>query len=166
MKKKKNFKKILLISLLCALFFAAGVFVGHYILFYKSTKEFWKNQGSMGMVFFMAVTSQYAQLQYQNAGYDDAKAALLEFIALCDAIKGEEDRFFGEKVYYVDTGLAYSRLALLEERFGHREEMQKYFKDAQKRFQAGGWTNISEARIREILLRLDEKAKRPIKDVK
>jgi len=157
--KKKNLKKLLLVSLLCVLFFVAGVVVGKYIQFYGSMKEFWKNDESMGMLFVLASYGQYADLQYRNASYDDAKKALLDFIALRDKVKGKEGRFFGEKTYYVDTGLAYSRLALLEERFGHREEMQKYFKKAQKRFQSAGWTNISEAKIREILHRLDSKVK-------
>ena len=102
---------------------------------------------------FIAIAhyGEYAKLQYHNASYEDAKAALLHFIEFWDQLHGDEGSLFGENTYYFDTGLAYGRLALLEERYGNKGLMVTYLQRAQARLKSAGWRDFSEKKIREVL---------------
>ena len=152
---KRSYKKIILV-ILSSVFILLVVFaVGMYVGFKKAKETF----PFIGGLFAAGMSGQYAYMQYMNADYDEAKKALLGFINLLDEMKSQglpPDKFGGKGMYFFDTGLTYARLALLEEKFGNSEEKERYMSEAKNRFEAAGWGDFSEDKIREVLEKLDK----------
>lgn len=130
--------------------FISGAVAGGYAVF-----RFSKNLSSISKLVAVSYYAEYASVQYQNASYSEAKEALLKYVELVDQSRSSDT--FVEKSYYLETGLAYGRLGLLEERRGNRKAAQEYFREAQGRLQSAGWKDFSEAKVRDFLLNLDER---------
>ena len=130
--------------------FIVGAVAGGYIVF-----RFSMNINSNSTLAAISYYAEYASVQYQNASYSEAKEALLKFVDLMD--QSRSNNTFVEESYYFDTGVAYGRLALVEERKGNNKAAQEYFREAQSRFQSAGWRDFSETKVRDFLLNLDER---------
>ena len=151
-----NYKRITLIALVILVVFALGVLTGYGLGF----KKFREPLASMRTLLILSAQSQIAGMQYLNTDYEEAKKALTKYITLLDELKAKgelTDNQFDLKSYYVDKGLSFARLALLEEKAGNKSEMSKNMQEASKMFQAAGWKDYSEARIRFFRDRLDKK---------
>lgn len=61
----------------------------------------------------------------------------------------------GNQFHYFDSGLAYARLSLLEEKAGNISEKEKAMKKAIESFQLARWKDYSGLMIREFLKKLD-----------
>jgi hypothetical protein len=122
--------------------FISGAVAGGYVVY-----RFSRNLNSIATLGAIAHYAEYATVQYQNASYGEAKEALLKFVELMDQSRST-DTFVG-KSYYLDTGLTYGRLALLEERRGNTTAAQEYFRKAEGRLQSAGWKDFSEAEVRQ-----------------
>ncbi len=106
----------------------------------------------------LSAQGQIAGLQYQNTDYKEAKETLVNFINLMDELKAKgEITDIDQKSYYVDRGLSFARLALLEEKAGNKSETAKNIQEATKMFQMAGWKDYSEDRIRFFVNRIDKK---------
>jgi hypothetical protein len=154
--KNKNYKHIALGIAIVIAVFALGLLAG-YGLGYKT---FSKSLPSMRTLLILSAQGQIAGLQYLNADYKEAREALMNYINLLDDLKanGEiADKYLNLRSYYVDRGLSYARLSLLEEKAGNKLDMQKNMQEASKMFRMAGWKDYSEARIRLVLERIDKK---------
>jgi hypothetical protein len=154
--KSKNYKRIALITAVIVAVFALGFVSG----FGYGYRKFSEALPSMRTLLILSTQGQIAGLQYLNADYKDGKEALTNFITLLDDLKtnGEiAEKYFNLKSYYVDRGLSYARLSLLEEKAGNKVAMEEDMKEACKMFQMAGWKDYSEARIRYFLERIDRK---------
>jgi hypothetical protein len=147
-------KRILLIVLAILGVFALGVLTGYELGF----RKFREPLASMRTLLILSTQGQIAGLQYQNADYKEAKEALLNFINLMDELKVKgEITAIDQKSYYVDRGLSFARLSLLEEKAGNKSEMTKDIQEASKMFQMAGWKDYSKERIRFFVKRMDKK---------
>ncbi|MDH3974485.1 MAG: hypothetical protein OEV42_09425 [Deltaproteobacteria bacterium] len=151
MSKSKKYLKISLVFLLGVIF---GGFAGGYLGFQLS-----KPINSMGYLMASASLGNYSYLQYQNASYEDAKKALLEYIQFCDELKRQlnAEFLFGKEICVIDSGTAYARLAVLEGKRGKTEKYKSYMKEAQAKYQSGGWKDFSEKKILKFLTKVDSK---------
>ena len=148
-------KRITLIVVIVAVF-GLGVLTGYVLAF----KKFREPLASMRTLLILSAQSQIAGMQYLNTDYEEAKKALTKYITLLDEMKAKgelTDNKFDLKAYYVDRGLSFARLALLEEKAGNKSEMTKDMQEASKMFQSAGWKDYSEERIRFFRDRLDKK---------
>jgi hypothetical protein len=151
-----KYKGIIVKSLVILSVFALGLIVG-ILIGYRQTAI---PLDSMRTLLMTSTTAQTTALQYLNANYKDAKDALLNYINLLDDLKSKglmEKKYLNLKSYYVDRGLSFARLALLEEKAGNNSEMIKDMQEASKMFQMAGWEVYSEDRIRFVLDKLDKK---------
>jgi hypothetical protein len=150
-----KYKAILRWALVSIIVFILGLAAGGYLGFKEAIKPF------KFMVPFMtiAIHEEITKYQYLNGDYNHAKTALLNNIAFLEKARESgsfEDQYLGERTYFVDTGLAYGRLALLAEKAGKTDEKDKAFQEASNRFKMAGWKDFSEAKIREVLQKLDK----------
>jgi hypothetical protein len=126
---------------------AVGCYVGYECL--GKPKQFFNALGPQ----FLA--SQYAYLQYREAKYPEAKAAMEAFVRLLDRPDYPEHPWLDARGRASDKGLALARLALLEERAGHGAEATQRWTDAEQAMKSAGWKNPSRDHIRSIVTRLD-----------
>ena len=150
----KNYKKRILQGVIIVAVFALGLLVGLEI----GHKKIAEPLDSMRILLLTAIQGQIAAAQYCNANYEEAKAALVNYISFLDDLKSkgmmEKENSFGAlgaRTYYVDRGLSYARLALLEEKVGKTAEAKINMQEASKTFQLAGWKDYSEVRIRHFV---------------
>src|SRR4030065_2929135 len=131
-----KYKRTIFIALVILAVFALGVLTGYALGF----KKFREPLASMRTLLLLSAQGQIAYLQYQNTDYKEAKEALVNFINLMDQLKTKgEITVIDQRSYYVDRGLSFARLALLEEKAGKKSEMNKDIQEASKMFQMAGW---------------------------
>jgi hypothetical protein len=164
--ERKKYKGVMLKVLVLVLVFAFGVAVGGYVCYRTAVLPL----TFMNTMFRLELASEYALLQYTNAGYSEAKESLLKVINLFEDFKKkglyDNQKFLAGRKYYVDTGLAYARLSLLEEKNGNNSEKDKFMREAVDRLQRAGWKDYSEQRIREVVERQDKESFYPKKEKK
>lgn len=154
--ERKNYKAVTVRVLVLVLVFALGLAVGGYIGYRYAAVPFilWDTMTRL------EIATDYAGLQYSNAGYPEAKEALLKLINLFEDLKKkgwyDNKKMIAGRKYYVDTGLTYARLSLLEEKNGNISEKDKFMRQAIDRLQRAGWKDYSEQRIREVVERQDK----------
>jgi hypothetical protein len=149
-------KRTLLIALAILGVFALAVLTGYELGF----RKFREPLASMSSLLILSAQGQIVGLQYQNADYKEAKEALMNYINLMDELKAKgEITAIDQKSYYVDRGLSFARLSLLEEKAGNKSEMTKDIQEASKMFQIAGWKDYSEERILYFVNRIDKKWK-------
>jgi len=88
---------------------------------------------------------------YFNSSKEAGKAALLNFINEWEKIYGHEGRALGKTAYYGDTGLAYARIAMIEESSNNIYAAGKYWEIALSRFKSIGM-DIQKDELREIVI--------------
>ena len=164
--EKKNYKAVILKVSVLVLVFAIGITVGGYIGYRMAAAPLIL----MNTMFKLEIATEYALLQYTNAGYSEAKEALLKLINLFEDFKKkglyDNQKFFAGRKYYVDTGLTYARLSLLEEKEGNISEKDKFMRQAVDSLQRAGWKDYSKQRIREVVERQDKEIFFPKKEKK
>ena len=153
--ERRNYKAVILKVLLLVLVFALGLAVGGYIGYKYAGVPFilWNDTFRLGFA------TEYAGLQYSNASYSEAKEALLKLIAVFEHLKKDgwydNEKHVAGKKYYIDAGLTYARLSLLEEKNGNMVERENFMRQAMDRLQRAGWKDYSEQRIRDVVEKLD-----------
>lgn len=82
--------------------------------------------------------SRYSFLQNSQAGPDQGRTALEQYLALLQRIRDERIQF-PARTLHADSGLTYLRLYRLESSEGDLTAATDYMKSAQKEFVALGW---------------------------
>ncbi len=153
----KNYKNRIVQGVIIMAVFVLGLLVGLEIGYKRIADPL----DSMRTLLLVATQGEIAGTQYFNANYEEAKAALLNYVNFLDDLKSkgmvEKEKYLGPRTYYIDRGLSYARLALLEEKVGNTAEAKINMQEASKMFQMVGWKDYSETRIRYFLERLDQK---------
>ena len=149
--EKKKLKSIILKGSVLTLVFSLGLAVGGYIGYRMAAPSFL----FMNTMFRVGLATEYANLQYFNAGYPEAKEALLKLLTLFEDLKSQNWYENQKRAYYLETGLTYARLSLLEEKNGNVLEKDKFMRQAADRLRQAGWKDYSEQRIREVVGKLD-----------
>jgi len=153
--ERRNYKAVILKVLLLVLVFALGSAVGGYIGFKYAAVPFIH----MNDMFRLGFATEYASLQYSNAGYSEAKEALLKLITVFEHLNKDgwydNEKHIARKKYYIDTGVTYARLSLLEEKNGNIVGREKFMHQAMDRLQRAGWKDYSEQKIRDVVERQD-----------
>ena len=154
--ERKKLKSVMLRGLVLVLVFSLGLVAGGYVCYRTTVLPL----TFMNTMFRLELASEYAALQYTNAGYPEAKEALLKVINLFEDFKKkglyDNQKLLAGRKYYVDTGLTYARLSLLEEKNGNISEKDKFMRQAVDSLQHAGWKDYSEKRIREVVERQDK----------
>jgi hypothetical protein len=152
--KNRNYKRIAVIVVVIIAVFGLGLITGLELGF----RKFREPLASMRTLLILSAQGQIAALQYQNTDYKEGKESLVKFINLMDELKAKgEITDIDQKSYYVDRGLSFARLALLEEKAGNKSETAKNIQEARKMFQMAGWKDYSEDRTRFFVNRIDKK---------
>lgn len=153
--ERRNYKTAMLKVLLLVLVFALGLGVGGYVGYKYAAVPFilWNDMYRLGFA------TDYADLQYYNAGYSEAKEALLKLITVFEHLNKDgwydKEKHIAGKKYYIDTGVTYARLSLLEEKNGNMVEGENFMRQAMDRLQRAGWKDYSEKKIRDLVERWD-----------
>ena len=105
----------------------------------------------------MAWASHLADMQYQNAGYTEAREALQEYISVLQRAAAHPELELTHSAH-TDMGLAYTRLALLAEANGKPEESPALMAKAVEEARAGGFRDPSAEHLRSLVLRLGRPA--------
>jgi hypothetical protein len=101
------------------------------------------------------LASQYAYLEYREAKYPEAKAAMEAYLRLLDRPGYPEHLWLDARGRSHDKGLALARLAILEERAAQSDEAARRWAAAEEAMKSAGWKDPSREHIRSIVTRLD-----------
>ncbi len=93
----------------------------------------------------------FSQLQYMHADSENAKAALLTYASVLEAM--EEAR--AAKTQKFELSLTYTRLALLEDQGNNPEQSHAYMTKARYWNSALGNRDYSESELKAALMRID-----------
>ena len=140
---KERLIQIALIVTLIGVLVCAGAGIYHAMRLYQDVHE-------ARTLITLENSAVHAYSQYQQAAPEEARQALLAYLDLLEKM----DRAGGRE-YYLDSGLTYARLALLEEKSGSAEKARECFDKARKSFEDAGWKPYSDQKIREIIARID-----------
>jgi hypothetical protein len=95
---------------------------------------------------------QYSLLQYNQAGPDQGREALLIYLKLLQRIRDEHIQY-PQALLHSDFGLTYLRLYRLESAAGNSTAADDYMKSAQKEWSQLGWKNddVSPEALRKMI---------------
>ncbi len=99
--------------------------------------------------------SQYAVLQYKQASYPEAQAALERLLSFLGSADASRSPFSDSKSRAFDAMLTWGRLALLHERNGQPQLAQQAWARAEDLAKQATWRDPSRQRIRSFLDRID-----------
>jgi hypothetical protein len=147
-----------------ALLVAAG-FAGGTVFGYRVLGRPFRWLGTIGRGF---TASQYAVMQYREAGYSDAREALEGYIRYLDSLEpvddpcvpGEEP-WLGSRGIRFDKTLAWTRLAMLHESNGYTAEAQEAWRQTDLLAAQGTWKDRSHQHFRDLITRLDQRHATP-----
>ncbi len=91
---------------------------------------------------YLGNLSRYSFLQYSQAGPDQGRTALKQYLALLQRIRAERIPY-PARTLHADCGLTYLRLYRLESSVGNLAAAKDYMRSAQKEFAALGWKSDS-----------------------
>jgi hypothetical protein len=110
---------------------------------------------------YAGLFGEYSFLQYNQAGAEQGKAALLDYLGLLDRIQNERIQYPRYTLHF-DAGLTYLRLYRLEMAANKPAEAGEYLRSAQKEFASSGMRGdlSSETLAKNIAVREAGEAKR------
>ena len=132
---------------------AAGLVVGLLVGGYLGVTVGSKPIRELTVLASIAWASSTADVQYQNAGYAEAREALESYIAVLQRAAEHPELNFTHGVRS-DIGLAYTRLALLAEANGKASEAPALMAKAVEAARAGGFREPTPEHLRAYVLRL------------
>ena len=143
----KRFLKYASILLLAALIGAAGGF-------FYARKELLPASQLMAQTSALAEYETLVELQYRNADYSHAKDALLGLVNFMNQMQGRQ-KIIGHRAFANDECIAFMRLALLEEKAGHKEDSQRYIQQARNVLDREYNKQYSEQYVRTFVAKAD-----------
>jgi hypothetical protein len=102
----------------------------------------------------IAKLSEISHKIYLSNSKEEGKAAILNFINEWEKIHGHEGRALGKTAYYGDTGIAYARIAMIEESSNNIIAADKYWEIALSRLKSIGM-DIQKDELRKIVTDID-----------
>jgi hypothetical protein len=135
--------------------FVIGVAVGAYFVHDFDTRV----QPGFAAMFDEHMLSQYAYLQYQQASYQEAQAALERYLKLLSSPAQSPNPLSDQRTRRFDSMLTWGRLALLHERNGRPDLADVAWHHAEILAKETSWKDPSRQRIRSFLERVDSQPK-------
>ncbi|MBZ5588201.1 MAG: hypothetical protein LAO05_06535 [Acidobacteriia bacterium] len=135
-------------------FFILGLAGGGYIVHDHYTRV----QPAFVAMFNEHMVGQYAELQYQQASYPEAQAALERYLKLLLDPTPSPNPLSDARTRRVDAILTLGRLALLHERNGHADLAAASWARAEALARQGTWKDPSREHLRSLLQRMDAPA--------
>ncbi|MGK2857691.1 MAG: hypothetical protein ACSLFQ_10845 [Thermoanaerobaculia bacterium] len=99
-------------------------------------------------MFDQHMIAQYADLQYREAGYEDARLALEAYIKLLETPEQSANLLANTRVRRIEALRTWSQLALLHERNGRADLADSAWQRAESLARESGWREPSRQRIR------------------
>lgn len=93
-------------------------------------------------------------IQYRNADYVHAKSAILNLVDFMTQMQ-ERQQIVDHRAFAHDEGVAFMRLALLEEKAGNRENSQRFIQQAQDVLKREYHKDYSEDFLRKFVANAD-----------
>lgn len=146
-----KYRKIILGVIAAILLLSMGFAIGGY----WGWKQAQKTYTSLIGLFTPAWMAQYSSAHYFSSDHKAAEAALLEHLQLMENLHDRGEEFLSDRIYYFEAMLILARLSKVEKRVGDNAAAQRYMAESIARCKQGGYENCSEAKILEIVDRLD-----------
>jgi len=124
----------------------AGVALGH--------RSFDKGTEMFSDILALGESETLASLQYKESDLPHARQALLDLVKFINEMEMNGTHGI-QKEIDLDRGIAYMRLALLEEKVGNTSEANDYVLKAQESLKKRDGNEISEAKLRELIAQFD-----------
>jgi hypothetical protein len=135
---------------------AAGLIIGLLGGFYLGFTVGAKPLREFSALATLAWTSQLAFMQYENASYPEARAALEQYILVAQGYAAHPELQFGH-ASHTDIAFAYTRLALLAEANGRPEEAPALMAKAVEAARTGGFRDPTEEHLRGLVQRISRR---------
>lgn len=115
-----------------------------------------EGQRIMSQVLALKEYETLADLQYKESTPAQGKQALLGLLAFMDRMEAENGPVASmQRGLDLDRGIAYARLALLEDREGNKDQSDEYIRQAQACLKKTDMKDLSEGHLREVVNQLD-----------
>jgi hypothetical protein len=137
--------------LLAAPAFVLGIAFGGYFV----ADHYTRLRPAFAAAFDEHMVSQYAVLQYKQASYPEAQAALERNLRFLESEEAPQSLFSDPKSRALDAMLTWGRLALLHERNGQPQLAAQAWVQAEALAKQATWRDPSRQRIRSFLDRID-----------
>ncbi len=123
-----------------------GVAFGH--------RSFDRGTDMLSAILALGEYETLASLQYKESDLPHARQALLDLLKFMDETEAI-DRQGIQKEIDLDRGIAYMRLALLEDKAGNASEAKDYIRKAQESLKKRDGNETSEEKLRELVTKFD-----------
>ncbi len=100
---------------------------------------------------YAALLGEYSFLQYNQAGGEQGKTALLDYVGMLQKIRSDRIQY-PENILHFDSALTYLRLYRLEVAANNSTKPEEYLRSAQKELSSMGKKDVSA----ELLIKLIE----------
>jgi len=134
--------------------FVLGFSLGGYVVHNFDTRI----QPGFNAMFDEHMVSQYAYLQYQQASYAEAKAALERYLRVL-AGPQPQNPLSDVRMRRFESMLTWGRLALLHERNGRKDLAETAWQRSEALAKETSWRDPSRQRVRSLLERIDSAPK-------
>jgi len=131
----------------------AGVIVGLLVGFYFGFTVGAKPLREFSALATLAWTGQLAFMQYENASYPEARAALEQYISVAQRYSAHPELEFTHSAH-TDIAFAYTRLALLAEANGKPEDAPALMAKAVEEARTGGFRDPTAEHLRSLVQRI------------
>lgn len=128
-------------------FLVVGFISGAYVTQRLQSQADETKPGFVAM-FDQHMISQYAELQYREAGYEDARLALEAYIKLLETPAQSKNLLADSRVRRIESLRSWGHLALLHERNGREDLADTAWRIAESLAKESGWREPSRQRIR------------------
>jgi hypothetical protein len=129
---------------------------GFYLGNISSQRRFAEGSGILSQVLALKEYETLADLQYKESTATEGRQALLSLLAFMDSMEVEKKPVSSvQRGLDLDRGIVYVRLALLEERDGHKDRATEYIREAQASLKKTDMKDVSESHLRDAAAQLD-----------
>jgi len=132
----------------------AGLIVGSLVGFGLGHRSFDEGTEMLSDILALGEYETLASLQYKETDTPHARQALLGLLEFMDEME-VNNRGRIQKEMYLDRGVAYMRLALLEEKSGNISGAKDYVQKAQESLKKRDGNDVSENKLRELVTKFD-----------
>jgi hypothetical protein len=138
------------------LLIVASLLVGFYLGTVWSRRRFSEGSRILSQVLALKEYETLADLQYKESNPAQGKEAFLGLLAFMDKMATEKGIVPSmQRGLDLDRGIAYMRLALLEDREGNKDQSDEYIRQAQACLKKTDMKDLSEGHLREVVSQLD-----------
>jgi len=138
------------------LLIVASLLLGFYLGNVWSRRSLGEGSRIVSQILALKEYETLADLQYKESSPTQGKEALLSLLAFMDKMQAEKGVVPSmQRGLNLDLGIAYMRLALLEDRDGNKDRSEEYIRQAQDSLKKTDMKDLSESHLRDVVIQLD-----------